>query len=161
MARRMSGAIAVGQSIFHELPLELGQVVLDGAAQLHLALLHQHHDGDAGEVLCHGHDLEDGIGGHGFAAFDVAPAHGFEQGHLPVAGHQSHRAGYFLAIHQFLEAGANELEPVGIEPRRFRDGGKRGGCQRDGEKAVKGTHDPFQCSASQAETQEHTVSEVR
>jgi hypothetical protein len=68
-----------------------------------------------------------------------------------VAGHQSHRAGYFLAIHQFLETGANELEPVGIEPGCFRDGGERGGCQRDGEKAMDGTHDLFQCSAFRGE----------
>src|SRR6516165_1886781 len=98
----MERDVAVGQALFDYLVAEFGEIVGDGAAELELALFNQHHDGDAGEVLRHGHDLEDGVRGHRLPALDVAPAGGFQSGDFSVTGDERDGAWNGLILDELL-----------------------------------------------------------
>ena len=71
----MGGDFSIVHLFFNKNVFEFGQVIFNRTLEVDLAFFDKHHDRDAGEILCHGHDLKDGVLAHRFAILDICHAH--------------------------------------------------------------------------------------
>ena len=108
--RRMGRNGAVGQLLIDGDVFKLGQVVVDGSAQIELALLDQHHRRDAGKVFGHGHDLEDCVFAHRLVVFDIGETDSVKGDDLAVAGDEVDCAGDHPLIDQLLQTRSESAE---------------------------------------------------
>ena len=89
------------------LVLELRQVGRHGFVELHLPLVHQHHQGRGGDRLRLRGDPEQGVGPHRLPGGDVGEADGLEGQHLVLVRHERDCAGQRMAVHERLQTAAS------------------------------------------------------
>ena len=91
--------------------LELGKILGDRSRKIELALLDQHHGGDAGHRLAHRGDPEDRIALQRAGLCQVAEAGGAQIGDLAVAGNRCNRAREGAGIDLRLLPGGDPRQP--------------------------------------------------
>ena len=100
--------------------LELGKILVDRGREIELALLDQHHGGDAGDRLGHRGDPEDRIGLQRDGFGTVAKADGSQIGDLAVARDRRNRAREGAGVDLRLLPGSDPRQPRRREAERFR-----------------------------------------
>ncbi len=100
--------------------LEAGDVLRDRVGEPDLALLDQHHDGDARHRLGGGGHAEEGVRGHGLARLGVRQAVGREVDDLPLAGDERHGPGDVMLVDVTLHDLVDAMQPLRRDPHVFR-----------------------------------------
>jgi hypothetical protein len=129
--RRHGGGRAIGriERRQHLLVAVGGKIARDGIVETEAALLHQHHDGDAGDRLGLGRDAEDRVGAEWGAGLQIGVAGGAKKGHVAVTDHEGDAARQPAALQSVVHGALHAGEPLGREAGldRLRSDGFRGG----------------------------------